>query len=135
MNLTHVYASGGVALGASLLLVPLVRRIAHHFRWISQPRADRWNGKPVALCGGIAIYLACVIGVVAFQPLDLLMGSVLATGGCMFVLGLLDDLLHIKPSSKLIGQIMGAALAIYSGSLFHFFHAEVLNILFSFFWI
>src|SRR5437879_6582754 len=130
-----VYGSGLIALGSSLVLVPVIRALAHRYGWISQPRKDRWNGKAVALCGGIGIFSAFVMGVTWYLPKDFQILSMLLSGVCVFGLGLTDDFLHIKPSSKLIGQIMCAALAIYTGNLVHFFHNELLNILCSFFWI
>ena len=126
MPLSAAYGSALLALACSL---------ARHFGWVSTPRADRWNGKVVALCGGIAIYAAFTAGVLCFFPKDIESLSIVLAGGCIFALGLIDDFIHIKPSSKLIGQIMCAALAIYAGHVFHFFRNETLNILCSFFWI
>jgi UDP-GlcNAc:undecaprenyl-phosphate GlcNAc-1-phosphate transferase len=133
--LHSIFISAGIAAAVSVLLVPLVRSVARSYGWVSKPRADRWNGKTVALCGGIGIFVAYVSGVLSFDWHDYQIWSVLLPGICIFALGLIDDFIHIKPSSKLIGQIMCAALAINSGNAIHMFHNELLNILCSFLWI
>jgi UDP-GlcNAc:undecaprenyl-phosphate/decaprenyl-phosphate GlcNAc-1-phosphate transferase len=135
MPLRMLQITGLLSLLTSLVLVPLVRRFAHQNGWISKPRADRWNGKSVALCGGIGIFGAYIISVSWSLTRDVQLLSILIAGVCIFSLGLIDDFIHIKPSSKLIGQMMCAAIAIYSGNVFHFFGNEVFNILCSFFWI
>jgi len=135
LSLHAIYLSGLIALACSLVFVPAVRLLAHRFGWISRPRVDRWNAKSIALCGGIGIFLSYLAGIVCFIPRDFRLWSVPLAGCCIFCLGLIDDFIHIKPSSKLIGQIMCAALAIYFDNTFHFFHNELLNILCSFFWI
>ena len=99
---------------AALLLVPLARAIAHKAGAVAQPKEDRWHQKPTALFGGVAIALS-VLGTALYfdgfrgQP------ALLACGAIMFLFGLADDLLGVKPATKLIAQI---AL----GSVFLFFH-------------
>jgi UDP-GlcNAc:undecaprenyl-phosphate GlcNAc-1-phosphate transferase len=130
-----IYISAAVSGVLSLALVPLVRHLAHRFHWVSHPRADRWNRKAVALMGGVGIFGAYLAGGLWSHPNNFTLWSILLTGSCMFGLGLIDDFIHIKPSTKLIGQIMCAALAINAGHSIHFFHNEALNIVVSFLWI
>src|SRR5438105_1559354 len=115
ITLHTVYLSAGIALAVSLLLIPVVRSTARQFGWTSKPRVDRWNGKTVALCGGVGIFLAYAAGTLGSQWPNFQIWSVLLPGVCIFALGLIDDFVHIKPSTKLIGQIMCAALAVNSG--------------------
>src|SRR5437763_589619 len=98
LTLRHVYISATLAGLLSLVLIPIVRKSARRQGWVSLPRADRWNGKSVALCGGIGIFLAYLAGVTWFRPHEFQIWSVLLAGACVFALGLTDDFLHIKPS-------------------------------------
>ena len=52
----------------------------------------------------------------------------------MFILGLTDDILHLKPSTKLIGQIIGVSIPIYLGLIFQATPFGILNIFITFFW-
>ena len=100
--------------GAALVLVPVARAIAIQAGAVAQPKQDRWHQRPTALFGGVAIALA-VLGTVAYFDGIRSKPALLACGAVMFLFGLADDLLGVKPATKLIAQI---AL----GSVFLFFH-------------
>jgi UDP-GlcNAc:undecaprenyl-phosphate GlcNAc-1-phosphate transferase len=53
----------------------------------------------------------------------------------MFILGIYDDLRRINPATKLIGQIMAAATAIFFGYSLRFFSWPLLDALLTAFWI
>lgn len=134
--LSEPIIGGGLAFGASLLLVPATRWLAVRNGWISAPRADRWSTRPVALFGGVAILAAYLVPILVFVPFRLNNSwSLIAAGIAMFTLGLLDDILHIKPATKLIGQIIGASIAVYLGHNIQLQGLGPLNVPFSIFWI
>src|SRR4029077_15012530 len=90
---------GAIALGfgAALILTPCVRDLARRWGMVSRPRADRWAKKPTALYGGIAIFAATVL---ASLPIlhDIQHGwLVLSASAFLFIVGLVDDYLRIKP--------------------------------------
>lgn len=100
----------------SLIFTPIVRTAAFKFGLISYPRAERWHKHPTALLGGISIYLASVIsafvfGLVNKDSMVLFIGATF-----LFIVGLFDDKLHIKPYTKLFLQIIAAAIAIFFGA-------------------
>jgi len=128
--------AGGYGFLASLALVPLTRALAHNRGWVSLPKADRWNKRPVALFGGAAIFLAYSIPLLVLVPRELgNYWSIAAGGGVLFLLGLIDDFIQIKPASKLIGQIMGAAIAVYLGHRLVIPGFELMSIPLTIFWI
>jgi UDP-GlcNAc:undecaprenyl-phosphate/decaprenyl-phosphate GlcNAc-1-phosphate transferase len=102
-----------VALALSAALVPLCRILAVRAGRLSQPREDRWHRRPVALFGGVAIGAslfagAAGFGVVTAAPV-LVACAVLA-----FLTGLVDDLIRLKPATKLIVQIaLGSTLLFF----------------------
>jgi UDP-GlcNAc:undecaprenyl-phosphate GlcNAc-1-phosphate transferase len=91
---------------AGVLFTPLVRRLALRTRVVARPKADRWHREAVPLLGGVAIWLATMLAflVVGVRGGAVFMPAILA-GSTMFVVGLVDDLRPLKPSTKLIAQI------------------------------
>jgi UDP-GlcNAc:undecaprenyl-phosphate GlcNAc-1-phosphate transferase len=67
------------------------------------------------LLGGIAIFVAFNGTLLLFAPLSTEVLGLLAAGGVIFLLGLVDDLKPLRPSVKLAGQIAGACLLIPFG--------------------
>ena len=54
--------TGGLcALLLSLVLTPLVRRMARRYGYVAHPRVDRWHEAPTAMFGGVAIFVAFAI--------------------------------------------------------------------------
>ena len=100
------------AFGAALGLVPLARLVATRRGFVSQPREDRWHRRPIALFGGVAI------GVTLFAGLGLLRGVaglpvLIACAGLIFAAGLADDVVSLKPSTKLVIQIALASVLVF----------------------
>src|SRR5258705_11627381 len=92
------------ALAISLVLVPVSRLVAVRFGYVARPRADRWHERPIAQSGGIAIVAAVFIGVAAFGLVSPLLVLV-ATGAMAFGVGIVDDLVAVKPATKFIAAI------------------------------
>jgi UDP-GlcNAc:undecaprenyl-phosphate/decaprenyl-phosphate GlcNAc-1-phosphate transferase len=106
------------SLALSLALTPLVRAAARARGLVAKPRADRWHRKPTAMMGGAAIFLSVALTYLLFigrMPHRPYGWVVLGASAFLFLVGLVDDLLHIKPYQKLIGQLMGAAVVVYYG--------------------
>lgn len=107
-----VVASFALALG----LTPVVRALARRLNIVAQPRVDRWSKRPTAMLGGAAIFVTVAVVYTVFVPHTSHGFVVMLASAFLFVVGLVDDLLSIKPYQKLIGQVMGAALVIYFGA-------------------
>ena len=106
-----------LAMVGVLVSTPLVSRLAHARDWVAYPRADRWHGRPTALMGGIAIYVAATVGVLAVVPV----GQVwpIWTGATLlFVIGAVDDRAQIQPAAKLAAQVVATGLLLYAGYTF-----------------
>jgi UDP-GlcNAc:undecaprenyl-phosphate GlcNAc-1-phosphate transferase len=135
------YLTGfGFALLLSVLFTRVVRAGARRAGLIAHPRADRWHSRPTALFGGIGIYA----GFMVTYLLETLLGGgrhddrVLVLLGCatwMFVLGLVDDRFRIKPHTKLIFQIIGAALFTRYGLRLHWLPSDLLDEGLTIFWL
>src|SRR5215211_913974 len=119
----------------ALVLTPLVREFARRFGFVAKPKIDRWHKKPTAMLGGVAIWLSVVITSLAFS-LQITYGKqILLASTFLFFVGLVDDLIHIKPYQKLIGQILGAAYVVYYGLTLPWTSSKILNMALAIFWL
>lgn len=119
----------------SLVLTFLVRKFARAKGYVAKPKADRWHKKPTALMGGVSVFLTTVVIYLLLVPKTSQSWIVLAGSSFLFLVGLVDDLLEIKPYQKLIGQIIGTALVIGLGLVLPWTNSEILNIWLTVFWI
>ena len=130
-----------LAFALSAGLTPLVRKLAIRFGQVAEPREDRWHSRPTAVMGGVAItasfYLA-VLAVLPFLPAAGILSKYLPLLICaflVFTLGLVDDIYHLAPQTKLVGQIIAAAFLVFFGFKIDWFESYAFNTFFSVFWI
>jgi UDP-GlcNAc:undecaprenyl-phosphate GlcNAc-1-phosphate transferase len=119
----------------ALILTPVVRAFARRFGIVAKPKSDRWHKKPTAMLGGVAIGLAVIITFLAFLPSTVYTWVILLSSSFLFLVGLVDDLLHIKPYQKLIGQIMGSAFVVYYGLTLPWTSSVLINMALAIFWL
>jgi UDP-GlcNAc:undecaprenyl-phosphate/decaprenyl-phosphate GlcNAc-1-phosphate transferase len=131
LNILAVTASAVLA----LVLTPLVRASARQIGMIAKPKTDRWHKKPTAMLGGVAIWLSVVISYLIFIPTTTYGSVIIGASTFLFLVGLTDDLLHIKPYQKLIGQVMGSAFVIYYGLSLPWTSSSSLNMALTIFWL
>jgi UDP-GlcNAc:undecaprenyl-phosphate GlcNAc-1-phosphate transferase len=112
------WVGAGLSLAASLILTPLVLRVARRREWIAHPSVDRWHDRPVALLGGIALFGAAAAGVIGGGMLSAYTWPVWTGATLIFLVGLADDLRDVRPEAKLVGQIVATALLLYAGEAF-----------------
>jgi UDP-GlcNAc:undecaprenyl-phosphate GlcNAc-1-phosphate transferase len=103
-----------IALALSLALTPLCRLMAHRYGYVAKPKEDRWHKRPTALFGGVAIALT-TIGLGLAVARDLQMWQLLGCGLAIAAFGLADDILTLKPSTKLVVQITVASALLFFG--------------------
>ena len=140
-NFLAVAASAMLALG----LTPLVQLVARRYGMIAKPKTDRWHKQPTAMFGGVAIWLAVVLSYLIFirpgtgQTWGHFPGSfvdvVIGASTFLFLVGLVDDLVHTKPYQKLIGQVMGSAFIVYYGLTLPWTSYSALNVALTIFWL
>lgn len=118
-----------------LLLTLAVRAVAHALGAVAAPRRDRWHRRPTALLGGVAIYLTFVAGSLTFAPHVPGVRLILLGGTLLFLSGLADDFLHLKPYVKLVVQLVVAGVVVYFGRRLPWTHYEAVNILITMLWL
>jgi len=131
LNLLAVAAS----IVFALVLTPVVRAIARRFGVVAKPKTDRWHKKPTAMLGGVAIWLSVVTTYLLFVPHTPYGWVILKASSFLFLVGLIDDLIHTKPYQKLIGQVLGSAFVVYYGLSLPWTHSLSLNMALTIFWL
>lgn len=124
-----------VSLLLALALTPAVRLLARRAGLVAKPKTDRWHKKPTAMMGGIGIWLSVILTYLIFLPHTPQTWVIVTLSTFLFFVGLIDDLLHIKPYQKLIGQIIGAAAAVNYGLTLPWTRSISLNIVITIFWL
>jgi UDP-GlcNAc:undecaprenyl-phosphate GlcNAc-1-phosphate transferase len=124
-----------LAFAVSVAATPVVIRVATGYGFVSRPKADRWNARAIPLMGGVALYLGVTSAVLSFAELGQEMVGVILGGTLIFVLGIIDDVLQIKPSSKFLGQILAACVVIYAGLKFDLIPNPFLNLFLTLLWL
>ncbi len=124
-----------VSLALSLALTPVVRAVAFKLGVVARPRNDRWHRRTTAMLGGAAIFLTTLVGYMVFVPHTPQGWVVVAASSFLFLVGLVDDLLHIKPYQKLIGQLMAVAFVVYYGLSLPWSSYAPLNMAITIFWL
>ena len=112
----------------SLVLTPLVCRAFQHLKLLDRPDDSRkLHSSPVPRVGGIAIALSYVSAFALFLLFTPQQGGRIVTdqfslvwrllpAACIvFITGLLDDIVGLKPWQKLAGQFVAAGWAYWAG--------------------
>jgi len=131
VKLLAIAASFVLALG----LTPLVAAIARRYGVVAKPKTDRWHKKPTAMLGGVAIFLSVLIPNIVLVPDTTYEYVILRASAFLFVVGLVDDLIHLKPYQKLIGQVLGAAYVVYYGLSLPWTRSPLINMALAIFWL
>jgi len=119
----------------ALMLTPIVRSVAIRYGFVALPREDRWHSTPTALLGGVGIFLAYALPLSFLISDDPALLPLLVGAGVMFLVGLVDDVLHLKPYSKLVGQIIAACIVMASGLRIGLTSLEIFNVFVTLIWI
>lgn len=99
----------------SLILTPIVKKVTTRLGIVNMPKDTRWKHEPVALMGGISIFVSFVLAILLITEPKKEIFVILAGGGAIFVLGFLDDLRGTNPKFKFAFQIVVAFAVAYLG--------------------
>src|SRR5437764_2000629 len=124
-----------VSLVLAAALTPVVRSLARRWGFVAKPKTDRWHKRPTAMMGGVAIWLAVITTYLTLVPHTSAGWVVAAAASFLFLVGLIDDWLHIKPYQKLIGQVIGAAIVVNYGLVLPWTRSLSANMVITIFWL
>lgn len=129
----------GIALGLSLLLIPICRDLALRWRLVDVPDARRKiHRHPIPRIGGVPVVLACIgsclivaaVGTRKGMGPEFGFSAAIMVGPAallVFLVGLADDIFGLRPWHKLAGQILAAAIAVGAGVHIRFVAGIELN--------
>jgi len=120
MDLTELMLACGKAFIVSFVLAPVVRDVFRSYNVVDRPGRRKVHAYPIPRVGGVPIAIAYVLSLVSLRgpgsvfPAHWL-PTILSGALIIFLTGLIDDFLNLKPVVKLIGQIAAAVVAYASG--------------------
>lgn len=133
-GVTHIAVPFAIGFGLSVALVPVSRVLAIRTGIVAHPRNDRWHRKVIPLLGGVAIGVATLLGTVLSGIAADTMVPLIA---CMaiFTVGLVDDVMALKPFTKLIGQIAMAAAVVYFDYRLYWLDSRLIDSVLTMVWL
>ena len=109
----------GLSLLGSLVLTPLVKKLALYLDAVDHPNERRINRQSIPSVGGLAIFFAFLLPLIGLE-LDYRFLGVVLSSSLIVLLGVLDDLYEISAHMKLGGQLVAAGLLFILGGKIEF---------------
>jgi UDP-GlcNAc:undecaprenyl-phosphate GlcNAc-1-phosphate transferase len=111
-----------LAFALSLLLAvyftPVARQAALRFGIVDRPDGNlKRQAEPVPYLGGLAVFLAYLIGLGTVLPFDHMTLGLLLAGTLTLLVGLVDDFGVLTPPAKLAGQAVAVFALLRSGAV------------------
>ena len=133
-SVISVLQPGLIGLLLALILIPICRVIAFRSGVVAHPRNDRWHRQTVPLLGGVGIALPVIGGAMLMGAASQLVVPLVAAFA-VFAVGLVDDVLALKPATKLIAQIALASLLVYFGFRLSWVESRLMNSVLTIVWV
>jgi len=96
-------------------LTPIVIRLARFLKVLDLPATRKLHAEPTPLLGGLAIYTAFGVSLLANSILDDQVVAIMVGASLLVVVGILDDVRSLPAGVKLLVQLIAAAVVINSG--------------------
>lgn len=112
-----------ISLFVAYLFTILAKKIAPYIGAIDKPNQIKIHSEPIPRLGGLAIYMAFLIAVIFiyyfnnnlyFISNNKILGIFIG-GAIVFIVGLIDDIITIKASYKLLIQAIAASILFFYG--------------------
>lgn len=117
-----------LAFFASIVLTPLVKRLAFRVGAVDRPNYRKVHARIMPRLGGLAIFGSFLIGYFILRPVDPISNAVepafipittaIIIGAFIIIItGLFDDMLEITAKAKMLGQLLAAVIVVVGGGL------------------
>ncbi|MGI6329416.1 MAG: glycosyltransferase family 4 protein [Bacilli bacterium] len=101
----------------TVLMVPLVKRIAFHVGAIDYPNKRKIHKEPMPSLGGLAIFMGFLLGYMLFARQTVEMNSILIGSFIIILTGILDDIKPLQARYKFFFQIIAAIVITFYGGI------------------
>lgn len=101
----------------SLILVPLIRKLAWKYQWFDKPDHRKIHKYPTPRIGGIGIFMSFILPSVIFIHFNFQNSFILFLAGSLiiFIFGVIDDFRGMTAPQKFLVQIAGGVIALLAG--------------------
>ena len=101
----------------SALLTPILKVVATRLEIYAVENERTVHCGKIARIGGVAIYVSFIICMAVFMKTDMTINGILLGGTIMFLGGLIDDMVDLKPRNKLLFEIAAAIVLMVVGKV------------------
>ncbi|MCG9707707.1 MULTISPECIES: UDP-N-acetylglucosamine--undecaprenyl-phosphate N-acetylglucosaminephosphotransferase [unclassified Pseudoalteromonas] len=102
----------------SYIIILAITPLAVKFGLVDKPCLRKQHTGTIPLIGGLSIFLAVAISIMAFHPLTVKIVSYLACAAVIVVLGVIDDYRQLGVKIRLGVQVLVALVMIYSSEIY-----------------
>ena len=114
--LSKILSAFLVSVGVAFLTSPLSIQIANRFGIIDKPKdSRRVHKKPIPRFGGMAIFLGSMAAMTIPAGMNEKIKIAMLGGALMYLVGIIDDIVDIRPVTKFIGQWLIATIVFALG--------------------
>lgn len=117
VNNHNVFLIVFVTFLVSVLLVPIVKKVAKHVGAMDVPNARKVHKVPMPRLGGLAIYIAFLFGYILYGQVSTQMISILIGSFLLIIVGIFDDINSVPAKYKFLVQIIAASIVVIYGKL------------------
>jgi len=91
-------------------MIPIIRKAAIRLGLVDQPGKRKIHTSPIPRVGGIALYIAALMGAMPFLFDNHKTLGIMIAATFIFLIGLLDDIMDLPAKVKLAGQIIACCI-------------------------
>ena len=96
-------------------LVPVAEMIARKIGAIDVPNERSLHTEPTPKLGGLAILMGILVSAILFMPMGQETRGILIGAATIAGVGVLDDVFTLGAAPKMLGQVLAASIAVFSG--------------------
>lgn len=116
-NHLHIFIIIATCFVFCFLITFYIKKIAKHIGAMDIPNKRKVHQVPMPRLGGLGIFLTFLFGYMLFGVQSIQMNSILIGSFVIVIVGVIDDISPIGAKTKLIGQIIAAAVVLFYGGI------------------
>ena len=117
VNVYNIFVIVLVTFVSSIILVPIMRKVAIHVKALDEPNARRLNKIAMPTLGGLAIFFSFMLGYMLYANQSLQMLSILMGSFLLVIFGMVDCINPVKAKYRFLVQVVAAAIIVFYGNI------------------